>query len=68
MTTKKSKTEKLVAAQIAREKLDRAAPDLLASLIELEKYMTDCGYFAGSDYARDLASRARIAIQKAKAK
>jgi hypothetical protein len=42
--------------------------DLLASLKELEKYMTECGYFGGKNPQYAMAMRARTAIQKAGAR
>lgn len=61
----KDKVQELVDAQIAREKAERAAPELLAALIELEQYMTECGYFR---HQSQMAKRARAAIRKAKGK
>lgn len=41
--------------------------DLLSSLKELEKYMTDCGYFGGKNPQYVMAMKARAAIRKAEA-
>jgi hypothetical protein len=52
----------------ANAKLIAAAPDLLASCQEMEKYMTDCGYFGGRVPQHPMAMRARSAIHKATSK
>lgn len=40
-----------------------ALPDLLAALVELEVYMTECGYFR---HQEEMAKRVRAAIRKAR--
>lgn len=49
----------------ANAKLIAAAPELLAACQEMEKYMTDCGYFGGKVPQHRMAARARNAIRKA---
>ena len=41
--------------------------DLLSSLKELEKFMTECGYFGGKNPQYVMAMKARAAIKKAEA-